>query len=209
MSERDSLQSLWTSQTEEPFVMSLAELSARAKLLHTRVRFRNIIEYAAGVIVVVAFTGVAIVASGTLVRVGSALIALGAVFVCWRLHVLARAAKLREFETAESCADFHRGELVRQRDALRGIWRWYLGPLVPGLLVYWIGVGFALSVDPPLIGRIGVAANRYRHLSRRLHRHRQSKCLGCQEFGRRDRCAGQIARSLAFRNLNRREVCKV
>ncbi len=31
--------------------------------------------------------------------------------------------------------DFRRRELIRQRDLLRSIWRWYLGPLIPGLAV--------------------------------------------------------------------------
>jgi hypothetical protein len=34
-----------------------------------------------------------------------------------------------------SWIEFRRRELVRQRDLLRGVWRWYLGPLVPGMVV--------------------------------------------------------------------------
>ena len=30
---------------------------------------------------------------------------------------------------------FRRAELVRQRDLLRSIWLWYLGPFIPGLVV--------------------------------------------------------------------------
>jgi len=37
--------------------------------------------------------------------------------------------------------EFYRGELVRQRDFLREIWRWYLGPLIPGPA--WLVVGAA------------------------------------------------------------------
>ncbi len=145
MSERDDLQSLWTTQKEEPFSMSLSDLRARAQLLQSRVRRRNLIEYAAAALVVVAFGWVAFTASSIVGQAGAALIVIGTLYVCWRLYALARAAEVGGFETAESCADFHRGELVRQRDALRGIWRWYLGPLVPGMVVFWIGVGAAPS----------------------------------------------------------------
>ena len=32
--------------------------------------------------------------------------------------------------------EFYRRELERQRDLLRDIWRWYLGPFIPGLVVF-------------------------------------------------------------------------
>jgi hypothetical protein len=156
MSERD-LHALWTTQTEEPFSMSLVDLQARATLLQSRVRRRNLIEYAAGALVVVAFTLVAFTARGIITQAAAALIVVGAVYVCWRLYALARAAAVRGFDSAESCADFHRGELVRQRDALQGIWRWYLGPLVPGMVLFWIGAGVPPSGDWPTLGRIAMS----------------------------------------------------
>ena len=33
---------------------------------------------------------------------------------------------------------FRPSQLVRQRDALRNVWRWYLSPLVPGAALSWI-----------------------------------------------------------------------
>jgi hypothetical protein len=36
--------------------------------------------------------------------------------------------------------EFHRRELVRQRDLLRSVWRWYIGPIVPGLVVFYAGI---------------------------------------------------------------------
>lgn len=32
--------------------------------------------------------------------------------------------------------DAHGAELVRQRDALRSAWLWYIGPLLPGLALF-------------------------------------------------------------------------
>jgi len=139
--------------------MSLADLRVRSQRLQTRIRVRNLIEYAAGALVVGTFGWTAMVASGVVAQAGAALVALGAIYVCWRLHVLARAASRAEIAAAaENCATFHRAELARQRDALRAVWRWYLGPLVPGLVVFWIGVAVAPSVDLPLSGRIAISA---------------------------------------------------
>lgn len=159
MSEDDHLRTLWTAQQEDPFSMSSADLRNRAQRLQSGIRLRNLIEYLAACIVVVTFGWVAAVASGGVAQAGAALIAIGAIYVSWRLHALARAAsREEEAAAADSCADFHRAELVRQRDALRAIWSWYLGPLVPGLVLFWIGVGVAPSVELPLIGRIVMAA---------------------------------------------------
>ena len=40
----------------------------------------------------------------------------------------------------ESCVAFRRRELERQRDLLRSIGLWYLGPLVPGVVLFNLGV---------------------------------------------------------------------
>ena len=45
-----------------------------------------------------------------------------------------------------SCLEFHRSELVRQRDLLRSVWWWYLLPFVPGMLLIPVGS----SLDDPL-----------------------------------------------------------
>jgi Flp pilus assembly protein TadB len=56
----------------------------------------------------------------------------------WQLHRRARARPLPE-ALAGSLMEFHRAELARQRDALRSVWRWYIGPLVPGLVLFLCG----------------------------------------------------------------------
>jgi hypothetical protein len=140
MAERDPIQALWATQPRDDFVMSLADLRARASKLQSVVRGRNAVEYAAGVIVIAAFGSVAFAVPGWLAKLGCGLIAAGVVYVMWRLHVLARAATQDEMSAAEGLSRFYRRELARQRDALSSIWRWYLGPLVPGLIVFWLSV---------------------------------------------------------------------
>jgi hypothetical protein len=155
MPEHDPLQSLWKSQKQEDFSMTLADIHARAERFQSRIRMRNWIEYAGAALVIAGFTWAAFTVADIIVRAACVLIILGALYVAWKLATVARASA--KTDETMSWADFHRAELARQRDALNGIWRWYLGPLVPGWTVYWIGVG----LPPPtnaLWGNVGVAA---------------------------------------------------
>lgn len=136
--------------------MALADIHARAERFQARVRRRNWIEYAAAAIIVAGFAWAAFAVSNLIVQAACVLIMLGTLYVVWKLATLARASA--KTDETMSWADFHRAELVRQRDALNSIWRWYLGPLVPGMTLFWIGVGLARSADSPLWGNLGVAA---------------------------------------------------
>jgi len=59
---------------------------------------------------------------------------------------------------ADDLASVHRRELVRQRDALRSVWRWYLAPFVPGLLVFIVGTTIEAGVHAPLWAVIATSA---------------------------------------------------
>jgi hypothetical protein len=150
MSDRDPLQSIWKNQKQEKFSMSLADIHTRATKFQTRVRTRNWIEYVAAGFVIVFFLWTAAMTPAPLIQTGAVLIALGAAYVCWKLYELGRAAPQSELDAATSLADFHRAELVRQRDALNTVWRWYLAPFVPGMIVFLAGVAFAPELDAPL-----------------------------------------------------------
>jgi hypothetical protein len=48
---------------------------------------------------------------------------------------------------------FYRRELEKQRDLLRGIWKWYLGPLIPGLALFVsLGHCYGSAGAPPVPG---------------------------------------------------------
>ena len=141
MTDRDPLQDLWVNQQAEDFTMSTEEVRGRAGQMQSIVSRRNFREYAVGIGLIALFGALAYFASYPLSKVGCGLIAVGVAFVMWRLHAVARGATVNEAAAAGDWAQFYRGELVRQRDALRGIWRWYLGPLIPGMTVYWLAIG--------------------------------------------------------------------
>lgn len=138
--------------------MSLAEIRTHAQRFQTRIRWRNSAEYIAAALVVAAFGWMAFAVPVPTVQAGAILIVAGALYVCWKLNELGRAATKAEADRASSLADFHRAELVRQRSALNTVWRWYLGPFVPGLLVFLAGVAFAPELEAPFAARFSIFA---------------------------------------------------
>ena len=126
----DDLQNLWQNQPTEAFHIALAEVHARALKFQRRVRFRNIREYLAAAFVLFFFTWTAATVADPIRRAGAILMVAGVLYVVWHLY---RWGSSRE--VTGDCLEFHRRELERQRDLLQNIWRWYLGPMIPGLLV--------------------------------------------------------------------------
>lgn len=136
--------------------MSLADIHQRAERFQTRVRVRNWIEYAAGAVVIFAFSAIALETPDWGVRAGVALIIAGLCYTMWQLAKRAGAAIKPDGQT---WADFHRAELVRQHGALSSVWRWYLAPFLPGALVFVLASTFSpADNDLPLVGRLVVLA---------------------------------------------------
>lgn len=137
--------------------MSLADVHLHAQKFQSRVRLRNTIEYVAAAFVVVLFARMALTVPDPIVQIGAGLIVAGALYVCWQLYRLGRAATRGELDAgAQSWATFHRGELVRQREALRTVWSWYLAPFVPGMVVFLAGVAFTEANPAPFPARLAV-----------------------------------------------------
>jgi hypothetical protein len=152
----DPLQTLWKKQPKEEFTMSLADIHARAETFQSRIRRRNWREYIAGVLVAGYYGWVAVTVDEPLIKAGAALIVLASLFVSWTLYKKGRAAKLDE---TQDLANFHRAELVRQRDALQSVWTWYhLAPFLPGAVVFLAGIAFGPEPDATLAGQVAIFA---------------------------------------------------
>ncbi|HRE44280.1 MAG TPA: hypothetical protein PKY87_09960 [Terricaulis sp.] len=134
--------------------MSLAEIHTRASRFRTQIARRNLIEYAAAALVIVVFAYIAFIVPAPFVKAGAIVLILGMLYVVSQLHQLARAAAQDEINAAADLMGFHRQELVRQRDALRGVWSWYLGPLIPGAVLFLFGA--VLSAPGPLGAQLSV-----------------------------------------------------
>lgn len=141
MTDRDPVQTLWVNQQNEGFTMSTEEIRTRAGNMQSLVSRRNFLEYLVGGVLIVFFAAMTFIVPYPLSKLGCALIAIGTAFVMWRLFAVARAGTVSEAAAANDWSQFYRSELVRQRDALQGVWRWYLSPLIPGMVVYWLAIG--------------------------------------------------------------------
>jgi hypothetical protein len=138
-------QGLWQSQKKEYDPMTLAQIHDQALAFERIVRKRNTIEYvtyafAIGISVAVGFEP----RMTPMIRAGLALIVLGMVFVAWQLH--RRGSAENAPPIGESLVEAYRNQLIRQRDAGRtGFW-WYLAPMIPGLVVLIAGLWLKQSI---------------------------------------------------------------
>jgi len=147
MTEHDPLQALWASDQGEKFTMSIAELTARSDRFRSRIQRRNLIEYLAAALVVGVFGWLAFIVPAWSVRVGAGLIILAAIYVCWQVHRVGPESRLDV--PADNLSRVYRRDLVRQRDALKAVWRWYLLPFVPGIVVFVLGTNIEAGVSLP------------------------------------------------------------
>ena len=130
---------LWQEQKLEGERMSIEEVRNRAATFAKKIRFRNAAEYAAAVIVVVSFGFQAFTAPNVFLRIGAELTVLATFYVVFTLRVRGSAQMLPEELGHSASLDFYRSSLERQRNLLQGIWRWYLLPFVPGVLLSLVG----------------------------------------------------------------------
>jgi hypothetical protein len=62
-----------------------------------------------------------------------------------------RAAAPPDGTTAEVLAHY-RGELLRERETLRTVWRWYLAPVLPGLVLFPVAVCVQVGIRALPVG---------------------------------------------------------
>jgi hypothetical protein len=132
-------QSLWQGQPAAGHTMSLDELRSHSRRLERRIGRRNLREYIAAAFVVPAFAWAAWAAPLPVMRVGSVLVVVATIFVVYHLHRHGAAWTMPADMGLTDCLAFLRGELERQRDLLRGVWKWYLLPFAPGMILIYLG----------------------------------------------------------------------
>lgn len=130
-----NVRELWQSQKTEGVRMSIAQIQANAGKFQHQIQWRNVREYVAAIAVVLFFGYEFVRGRGLFVRIGFALIITGTIYVVGHLHFKGAGRPLPRDVGLSSSIEFQRRELERQRDLLSSVWRWYLGPLVPGLAV--------------------------------------------------------------------------
>lgn len=146
--EPGQLRSLWQAMPTEAVVITPHEMRMRAAMFEGRIRRRNRIEYIACAIVVAIFSWYATFKSATILwPIANFMIVAATLYVAISLHRKGKASATPDSGTVVSLIEFHRQGLVRQRDVLKTVWRWYLLPFVPGLILwfvaFWLGYGQA------------------------------------------------------------------
>ena len=131
----DQLQSLWQDQPAQGKAMSSDELRHRSQRLTRIISRRNLREYVAGAMALVVCGYLAWKVPLPLMRVGFVMSVPALIFIIYHLHRYGSARAMPTDMGLTSCLQFHRGELERQRDLLRGVWKWYLLPLMPGMIL--------------------------------------------------------------------------
>ena len=145
---------LWKDQTVSVTTYSPDDLRSRLKKQQATFRLRNLVEYIAGGFVMLGFGSYLFLPMNLTVKAGSVLLILGTLYVMWQLHRRASAAPP---PAQGDLTGFQREQLVRQHDALRTVWRWYLAPFVPGMLVLFVGQAQALPFGQWAYGAVCVA----------------------------------------------------
>jgi hypothetical protein len=136
---------LWQSQEVEEMKIPVEELRAKAAKFQSRIHWRNAREYVAALVVIATF-GRALWKNPHIVpRIASALIVAGAIYIVWHLWKSGAPKFLPADMGRVDCVRFYRRELERQRDLLRSVWKWYIGPLIPGMALSFI---YAVAIAP-------------------------------------------------------------
>jgi len=130
----NDLQHIWQAEGAAQTFTNPEELQKRSTGFERTIRRRNLIEYAAGALllclevpafVMFAMTGEPLMA-GAMV-----LMLLGTLAVLWNLH---RRASTQARRPEEDCRSHLVSQYRRQAEALRAAPWWYIGPLLPGVL---------------------------------------------------------------------------
>lgn len=149
----------WTKRDYSAHFSEPDACAARSTVFEKAVRRRNLIEYVAGGLVVLLFgamtVGAAVEGLLDFALAGLAIL-VGALFVVWKLNAAGSNLDRRPEQT---CRAHHRAQLVRQRNLLRDVPRWYLAPFLPGMALLYgttivrVGqrVGYAEAIEPLLV----------------------------------------------------------
>ena len=162
----DNPLSFWTHQNSAASFSEPGACQTRATAFEKTIRRRNAFEYLAGALVVVIFAAMAFFFASEgqwLIAATSCATLFAALFVVAKLH---RDGSAQERRPEQNCREHLRNQLVRQRDLLRSVPKWYLAPFIPGLVGFYFVVtwnvaaihGWTVAVEGVWLKIVGTAA---------------------------------------------------
>ncbi len=134
----DPAKKAWQASVEIAGAPPLEDVRKGADKFYRYIKWRNRVEYAACVVVVVGFSSYVFLLPNLVHKIASVLVVLATFYVGWQLHRRASAIP-PEAAGATPLLQLARTQLVRQRDALRSIFSWYLLPFLPGMGLFLTG----------------------------------------------------------------------
>jgi hypothetical protein len=144
----ESLQQAWQRQALDAPRISLAYVRHRTDRLRRRSRIRNAFEYVGGA-AAIAFTlwsGWTFIRPRPLMSLSIVMWVLAMIYIMVQWHRRASAQDPADQLGTLDALQFYRQQLVRQRDARRGSWRWWLPAVTPCLMVMF--AAFIIEVKP-------------------------------------------------------------
>jgi positive regulator of sigma E activity len=146
MREQDLLRT-WQQQPMVISPISIEQVQVKVLAFQRRTRIGYVLELIAAILVLLGYGAVVWSFPNLWVKVGSALIILAGFFIFYQFHKRWNARVPPE-NLGTQILQFHKQELIRRRDMLRSSWVWYISPLVPGMLIYWLGMLQANPQNP-------------------------------------------------------------
>jgi hypothetical protein len=150
----DDMRDLWQNQELDAVTITLPEIRRRADRFRRRIQARNLREYTVGIVVIALQMAMLWRSRGWYLAAPILLIA-GSAYVLYQIHKRASGRTTPTDAGLRASVEFYRQELERQRDALRAVWRWYLLPLVPGILAAYVGAAVTRGFSVGYLVRVG------------------------------------------------------
>ena len=135
--------------------MSIEEIRGRAGKFEKKIYWRNAREYVVALVMVVFFGFEFWRMPDALTRVGVGLMIAGLLYLVWQLRQRGSSRTLPEELGLATGLEFFRRELEKQRRLVANVWSWYLGPMVPGLVVLMVA---RARIAPGHLGRVALSS---------------------------------------------------
>lgn len=152
----DPIVALWTTRQAATPAPAPETLIVRARGLRRRVMLRDLREHIAGVFVALAFGAIAISNPDWGVRLACVVLIVGVMAVSanlWRNRITDNPAAL-----GQDSLGYYRAQLVAQREMLASVGRWYLGPILPGMVLFVLAMARASAAQLGLAAALTTAA---------------------------------------------------
>jgi uncharacterized membrane protein YqjE len=124
-------QQIWQSQPVEGMKMSAEAIRVRAGKFERRIWRRNLRESIIGLGVIIWFSYFFATAPQISFRITWGLFIAGMIWIMVSLFLKGSPRSMPADMGSSTCLDFFRSELERQRNLLKSVWLWHLGPLLP------------------------------------------------------------------------------